>query len=804
MDRAVRAAARARLPDAPALAVGFDEAVWVSPDGEVERLDPGEAARRVERGAMPLVCHARAVARRLGARPFAAHDVLELFAFVRPARFCVPTPLGLSDALLLPAPASLEAEAACLYAAARALLGELTASPGADAEAVAWAMGDSQWQWARAVLSALASELRPRGEPLAGLKVWRRLREWEDAPPEPPPDSWPVEPVEARARLIQFLGSEAEPRAEQLAFVSAVAGAFAPRDRSGVPQIVLAEAGTGVGKTIGYIAPAEVWARKNRAPVWISTYTRNLQRQIDRELDRVYPNFAEKARRVVIRKGRENTLCLLNLEDALASGGADAGVNRVALGLVARWAAASRDGDMVGGDFPGWLADLLGPNLILGLTDTRGECIYSACRHYRKCFIERSIRRARSAELVVANHALVLRQAARGGDEGRIPLRYVFDEGHHLFDAADAVFSLHLCGLEAAELRRWLRGAEGGRRSRRRGLSERLGDVAEADGDAAAALAEALVAAACLPGPGWRARLAGGVPAGGGEAFLALVRQQVHARSRDGDSAYSLETAVRPPVPGLIEAADRFESGLGRLEAPLRRLAAAAQRMLDDKAASLDSAARQRLDSTRRTLERRAIMPVEGWRAMLRSLPDATPAAYVDWFAIERVGGREVDAGFHRHWLDPTRAFAALVLAPAHGAAITSATLRDGSGDDDADWLAAERRTGTSHLPTPPVRSLVRSPFDYAAQTRVFIVTDVARDDPAQIAAAYRELFKAAGGGGLGLFTSINRLRSVHRRIGADLAAAGLRLYAQHVDAIDTGTLIDIFRAEENACLLGT
>ncbi|MBL8659365.1 MAG: ATP-dependent DNA helicase, partial [Rhodospirillales bacterium] len=46
--------------------------------------------------------------------------------------------------------------------------------------------------------------------------------------------------------------------------------------------------------------------------------------------------------------------------------------------------------------------------------------------------------------------------------------------------------------------------------------------------------------------------------------------------------------------------------------------------------------------------------------------------------------------------------------------------------------------------------------------------------------------------------------RSVHRRIGADLAAAGLRLYAQHVDAIDTGTLIDIFRAEENACLLGT
>jgi ATP-dependent DNA helicase DinG len=83
-------------------------------------------------------------------------------------------------------------------------------------------------------------------------------------------------------------------------------------------------------------------------------------------------------------------------------------------------------------------------------------------------------------------------------------------------------------------------------------------------------------------------------------------------------------------------------------------------------------------------------------------------------------------------------------------------------------------------------------------------VADVARDDPAQIAAAYRELFLASGGGGLGLFTAISRLRAVHARIAGGLAAAGVRLYAQHVDAMDIGTLIDIFRAEENACLLGT
>ena len=67
-----------------------------------------------------------------------------------------------------------------------------------------------------------------------------------------------------------------------------------------------------------------------------------------------------------------------------------------------------------------------------------------------------------------------------------------------------------------------------------------------------------------------------------------------------------------------------------------------------------------------------------------------------------------------------------------------------------------------------------------------------------------RELFLAAGGGALGLFTAIARLREVHRRIAEAMERSGLALYAQHVDAMDTGTLVDVFRAERDACLLGT
>ncbi|HEY8004380.1 MAG TPA: helicase C-terminal domain-containing protein, partial [Phenylobacterium sp.] len=96
------------------------------------------------------------------------------------------------------------------------------------------------------------------------------------------------------------------------------------------------------------------------------------------------------------------------------------------------------------------------------------------------------------------------------------------------------------------------------------------------------------------------------------------------------------------------------------------------------------------------------------------------------------------------------------------------------------------------------------SPFDYGAKARALVVTDVGRDDPRQVAAAMRELFLAAGGGALGLFTAIRRLRAVHERLVEPLAERGLALYAQHIDPLDPGTLIDIFRAEKDACLLGT
>jgi ATP-dependent DNA helicase DinG len=189
---------------------------------------------------------------------------------------------------------------------------------------------------------------------------------------------------------------------------------------------------------------------------------------------------------------------------------------------------------------------------------------------------------------------------------------------------------------------------------------------------------------------------------------------------------------------------------------------------------------------------------------MLNRLIDQPNPLFVDWFSIESHAGREIDAGLHSHWVDPTEPMANAVFRQADGVLITSATLKDRPPHSPEDWQNAEMRTGVVHLPYPVVRLSHESPYDYARNSRIVVVNDVNREDMDQVAAAYRELFIAANGGALGLFTAISRLKAVHRRIVQPLAQRGLTLLAQHVDPIDTGTLVDMFRADQDACLLGT
>lgn len=748
-----------------------------------------------------LLLNAPLVANRLGYPDLSGLDLLELFAFVHPARFCVPTPRGLAAALGLSEPASDEAVPEFLQKAAGALVEACE-----DAEwferAGAWSCLQSlerlRWPWAQVIKPHIARPDR------AEKWLFCALPEWEEAGERGAPQQVELAPADVLAKLDELTGEAAEKRDGQRDYASDAARIFAPRDRRELPHVALAQAGTGIGKTLGYLAPSSLWAAHSGGTVWVSTFTKNLQRQLRSESRRAWPvKRPDGTPPVVVRKGRENYLCLLNLEDALQGG--FAGRPAILAQLVARWASFTRDGDMIGGDLPGWLGTLFRKRGIAALTDQRGECIYAGCPHYRKCFIERAARDSAQADLVIANHALVMVNAARGRDHAQRPTRVIFDEGHHVFEAADSTFAATLSGQEAIELRRWIIGPERKNRGRRRGLSARLADIMSYDDEGGEAIDQACENAAALPGDGWLQRLHENAASGPIEQLLAAVRSVTYARDETGQVAgYGIETEASGLPGEVIEAANAAAEALASIRTPLMKLGARLEAIMTDPPDWLDGQGRARIEGARFSLSWRVDL-LTAWESLLARLGGPADPEFVDWLAVDRSDAREFDVAIHRRWLDPMKPFAKVVLEPAHGVMLTSATLTDRIGSEAGDpWESAIARSGAAHIESQPRLTQADSPFDYAKRAEVLIVTDVKKGDLPGLAGAYARLIEASEGGVLGLFTAIRRMRAVHGRIADRLARAGLPIYAQHVDPIDTGTLVDIFRDDPRASLLGT
>ncbi|MGH1402782.1 MAG: ATP-dependent DNA helicase [Alphaproteobacteria bacterium] len=806
---------RVALPDIPALCVFARECALLTEDGEFQTLSHQQTISEINNKTV-MVCHAPYTKERLGFEEFYTFDVLELFAFVHPARFCVPTPNGLSRALGLSIPQTLEDQPFSLIEITQSLLTSVQKDlykDHADPLEIAKLMGRNGkgWAWSPFIISALGHDYNPQEEIISkrALNVWKNLPEWVDDAPPPAPSHHGVDKGEAHEQLNNLLSAgdkQAELRSEQKAYSADMTKMFAPMQEDENPHIVLAEAGTGVGKTLGYLSPASVWAEKNDGTVWISTYTKNLQRQIDGELDRLYPHPVVKDSYVSIRKGRENYLCLLNFEDLAAGAALSHNLRHtIAAGIMARWIVASKDGDLSGASFPGWLSTILGFANSSGLSDRRGECIYSACDHYNRCFIERSVRKAKRSRLVIANHALVMIQSAMAASSETLPTRYIFDEGHHLFDAADSAFAAHLTARETADLRRWIMGAEGGKQKRARGLKRRIEDLIEGDPDAMKALDDIMHHAQSLCAQGWSRRFKDKIPNGPTEQFLMEIYRVVHARAEGVHLPYSLETGLFPIDDGILNTSKALKSALLDLLKPIKSLSKILHQKLVDDQGMLDNDVRKRLDALATSLERRGKMTVQSWIDMLDTLESGEPISnFVDWMEVERIDGKAIDVGTYRHYLDPMKPFASSIRPHLHGMGITSATLRDRTDDEEYNWKTAQERCGAQYLTHTPEQSSYPSPFNYNKCAKVFIVDDVNKNDLDQVASAYRALFTASGGSALGLFTAIQRLRAVHNKIFIPLEEDGIPLYAQHSDTIDTGTLIDMFKEEETACLLGT
>ena len=159
-----------------------------------------------------------------------------------------------------------------------------------------------------------------------GLNVWDRIDEWEDDGGRPPGSHHPVSADEAQgASRPPARRSTASHGRSSADYAADATYAFPPRERKDENNILLAEAGTGLGKTLGYLAPAwHLGAAATTRRCGSRPTPRTCSASSTRKPSASSPIPRSGARRIVIRKGRENYVCLLNMQEAFGADSAPA------------------------------------------------------------------------------------------------------------------------------------------------------------------------------------------------------------------------------------------------------------------------------------------------------------------------------------------------------------------------------------------------------------------------------------------------------------------------------------------------
>ncbi len=201
-------------------------------------------------------------------------------------------------------------------------------------------------------------------------------------------------------------------------------------DALNTQSILVAEAGTGTGKSLAYLIPAATWAIANSCRVIVSTRTRNLQDQlVNKDLPMVVQATGMKIKYSIL-KGRSNYLCLSRWKKLLlGETGNMSPRERFAILPLIPWAETTKTGDIEEQNQfnPKWFAKIW--NLI---SADSHECSGRRCPHFQSCFLQNARQNALGAHVVVINHALFFSEiCSENSFLGKIG-SIIFDEAHHL------------------------------------------------------------------------------------------------------------------------------------------------------------------------------------------------------------------------------------------------------------------------------------------------------------------------------------------------------------------------------------
>ena len=559
--------------------------------------------------------------------------------------------------------------------------------------------------------------------------------------------------------------------------------------------IGLLEAGTGVGKSLGYLVPALRWAAANGERTVVSTNTINLQEQlVGKDLPFLAEALSDQKVRYALLKGWRNYLCLLRLEQVKGSGNTLIDDSLASeLETIVQWSEKTTDGS---------LADLPTPPRPELWDEVAAEpdlCLRLKCSLYQKCFLYKARREAAQADVIVVNHHLLMsdvavRRASNNWEEAAVLPAYqrlVVDEGHHLEDAAAA----HL-GMTAT--RRSLQRLFNRLERRGRGLLPSLVARLSANVDLLSTASLDLV----------HARLAPSVHAVRDKSSMLFDLLEL-LLSESGQPVLRLtEQFANHPIwkTGLRVA---LNDTLGEIQLLHEGLQLVRERI--EGSAKLDEQLAPLLNELRAVIRR---LQLAG-DALHQALDPPAGDPTVRWIEAK---GRERSAAVTSVPLDLAPVLREDLFKRNVTTIVTSATLaagareqnalRDSRGAAGADFAFLSRRLGLTEPDVAPRTGLFPSPFRYRDHSLLAIATDIPAPNVDagghQLASArlVLDLAAAADGGMFVLFTSHRDVRAMASELRARGADRRWPVLVHGEDGRDA--LLARFRESGRAILLGT
>jgi ATP-dependent DNA helicase DinG len=568
-----------------------------------------------------------------------------------------------------------------------------------------------------------------------------------------------------------------EERTGQIMLAKGIARAF------NESEVILAEAGTGTGKSIAYLMPSIMFASAAGERVIVSTNTKNLQEQLFFKDIPILAKVLDPGFRAVILKGRGNYICLSRWRRLVDFPEQYLSRQEKALVLpVAAWLRTTTTGDLSETGFFPMLAET---GLLERINSEPISCLGPRCTHRERCFVNRVRKAAQRAHIIVVNHSLVFSDMVSEGSVLGDYSRIVFDEAHNLERAAMRYLGVTLSFSRIRRiLNRLSMKSEGGR-----GILALLESWA---GEMVRGFPEYKAHHALIADSVERVQA---VRAASQEFFRLLTASVAAAASENAEGAHEGKLRYYAESPVFITNGETVND--------LRNALTALSGAMEDVGVVISSVSPGLLAQKEETL-----LDLEKSRDdLLAVIADldflvAATGRNVYWFEYG-----EEDSGFSLRIqsapLDVAERLAAGLYDRMETVVMTSATLAVAG-----EFAYVRERLGLNLDSRERITEFIApSPFDYQRQSAVVVPTFLPSPKDADFITRANEVILSlaaeVGRGMLVLFTSRGHLHRSFTELRDEFARRGITLLAQGFDG-SRNMLLRRFREDVTSVLFGT